>query len=274
MSGEGLVHEYYRKGLSFDISPAEVVGFLLQCVRNKKPCAVVRFGEGESRLLEAKLSDKFSMEEASRKLKRQTGLNFPALETLKIREMVLHALDEADVVGIRGDASFNPEHSKWMDRIEKIFERRVLDGRKAVLIAHCFVNYAISAALNDILRDQKNLSIVSCRNLKDFFEKEHNIENVAVYQIPSQYIKRKVDDDYEISLHNTPIWPDFYKGLLASIRVREPGEIFLVGAGLFGKELCIHVKNQGGIALDMGSTLDKMANKATRVGVPEILTAR
>ena len=33
-------------------------------------------------------------------------------------------------------------------------------------------------------------------------------------------------------------------------------------------------KNQGGIALDMGSTLDKMANKATRVGVPEILTAR
>jgi hypothetical protein len=77
MSGESLTYEYYLKGTSSDISPAEVVGFLLQCVRNKRPCAVVRFGEGESRLLEAKLSDKFSIEEASRKLKRQTGLNFP-----------------------------------------------------------------------------------------------------------------------------------------------------------------------------------------------------
>ena len=274
MSGDDLIYEYYLNGISSDISPAEVVGFLVQCVKNKKPCALVRFGEGEGRLLEAKLGDNLSIEVASRKLKRQTGLNFSPLETLKIKEMVLHALDKADVVGIRGDASFNPEHSMWMDRIEKIFERRVLDGRNAVLTAHCFVNYALSAALNDILHDQNYVSIISCRDLKDFFEKKYKIKNLAVYKIPSQYIKRKVDGDYEVSLHSTPIWPDFYEELLGSIKVREPGEIFLVGAGLFGKELCIRVKNQGGIALDMGSTLDKMANKATRDGVPEILTAR
>ena len=39
---------------------------------------------------------------------------------------------------------------------------------------------------------------------------------------------------------------------------------FLVGAGIFGKDLCIRIRELGGIALDMGSCLDLMAGKVTR----------
>jgi hypothetical protein len=61
-----------------------------------------------------------------------------------------------------------------------------------------------------------------------------------------------------------PIWPDFYRRLEEEIEVREQGEVFLVGAGLFGKSLCVRIRERGGIALDMGSTLDGIAGKVTR----------
>jgi hypothetical protein len=48
------------------------------------------------------------------------------------------------------------------------------------------------------------------------------------------------------------------------LAVRSRGEVFLVGAGLFAKHLCITIRDQGGIAIDIGSSLDAMAGKTTR----------
>lgn len=47
------------------------------------------------------------------------------------------------------------------------------------------------------------------------------------------------------------------------LEVRVPGEVLLVDAGLFGKALCVHMRDRDGIALEMGSVLDKPAGKAT-----------
>jgi hypothetical protein len=85
-----------------------------------------------------------------------------------------------------------------------------------------------------------------------------------VYQIPSQFIVRDVDSEYESALHGVPMWPTFYQELTSRIVVRQKGELFLVGAGLFGKYLCIHIKRHGGIAVDIGSQLDKLVGLSTR----------
>ena len=82
--------------------------------------------------------------------------------------------------------------------------------------------------------------------------------------MPSQYVMRTVDDEYERALHGIPIWPDVVDRIRDELEVRQRGEVFLVGAGLFGKELCIRVRERGGIALDLGSCLDGMADKVTR----------
>ncbi|TDA88015.1 hypothetical protein, partial [Halomonas marinisediminis] len=35
-----------------------------------------------------------------------------------------------------------------------------------------------------------------------------------------------------------------------------PGDVFLIGAGIWGKAYCEQVRAQGGVAIDMGSALD------------------
>jgi hypothetical protein len=249
---------------SVAVSRRHTVRLVSRAVDSRTPLAVVRFGEGEGRLLAADPGDDFSIRVAGRKLHKQTGLAFPPGEVLKVRALVTNALDQADIVGLRGSARFSDEHREWMDLINRIYAERVVGGRRPAYVAHCLLHHDVYDALPDLLGQERQLSVISCRDLGPKLKADYGIADPAVYQIPSQYVVRDVDDEYEARLHDVDIWPDFYRELRSGIEVRERGEIFLVGAGLFGKDLCIRVRDLGGIALDMGSTLDQMAGKVTR----------
>jgi hypothetical protein len=249
---------------SVDLPRKKVVRLVSTWIRERRPAAVVRFGEGEGRLLVAHASDPGSVKVAAKKLRRQTGLMLPPNEVLTVKSLVLHAFDEADVIGIRGSDSFNDEHKMWVERIEGLFDERLASGRKPAYVTHCLVNNQLRDALASLLDGQRQLSVISCRNLEGRIQAEYGVPDVRVFQIPSQYIMRNVDGDYEAALHDVPIWPHFYDRLRAEMTVRERGEVFLVGAGVFGKDLCIRVRELGGIALDLGSCLDGMARKVTR----------
>jgi hypothetical protein len=251
-------------GNSFSLSRRQTVRLVIECIAEQTPIAVVRFGEGEGRLLAADPTDEVSVRVAIRKLRRQTGLTFSEKEMLKVKALVMTALDEADVVGLGVNAKFADEHREWGDRIADIYEQRVALGRKPARLAHSMLNSDLYRELPTLLSEQEQVSIISCRDLASSLEANYGPTDVAVYQVPSQYVVRDVDGEYEAALHDVPIWPDFYRDLRARVVVRQPGEVFLVGAGLFGKELCIRVKELGGIALDMGSTLDAIVNKVTR----------
>ncbi len=247
-----------------NISKKRVPKLTMSWVREGVAAAAVRFGEGEGRLLVARREDPQSVQVAINKLRRQTGLILTPEEVFEVKALVMNALDEADLVGIRGSASFSDEHLLWVDRIERIFSERLAGGREAAHVSHCLFNNELRDALPTLLAGQQQISVISCRDVKHVMERDFGVPDVSVYQVPSQYIMRRVDDSYEAALHDVPIWPDFYRRLRADIRVRHPGEIFLVGAGVFGKDLCIRVKELGGIALDLGSCLDGLAGKVTR----------
>lgn len=252
------------------ISKTRVPKLVASWIRERRPAAVVRFGEGEGRLLVARRDDPVSMRVATNKLRRQTGLVLPPEDVLEIGAMVMNALDEADVVGIRGGESFSKEHKMWVARIGAVFAERVAGGRKPAYIAHCLFNNDLRDALPALLDGQERVSVISCRDLAPVLRRDYRVPDVNVYQVPSQYVMRGVDSPYEQRLHGMPIWPDFYRRLRSGLAVRHPGEVFLVGAGIFGKDLCIRVRELGGIALDLGSTLDGLVGKVTRgAGRPE-----
>lgn len=259
---------------SINLSRGQLVRAVQTWIANRTPVAVVRFGEGEGRLLAAEPADAESVAIAVRKLRRQTGLTFSTEATLAVKALVMHALDEADVLGIRQGQGFSDEHRAWMEQIADVYSERVAAGRTPAYIAHCMLADDLRAALPELLAGQRRISVVSCRDLRPLLARDHGIEDVAVYQIPSQYVMRDVDDAYEAALHDLPIWPDVHARLHAELTVRERGEIFLVGAGLFGKDLCVRIRERGGIALDMGSVLDHLAGKVTRGdGRPELRAA-
>jgi hypothetical protein len=253
-----------------NVSKKRVPKLVMSWVREGRAAAAVRFGEGEGRLLVAEPEDPRSMQVAINKLRRQTGLGLPPDDVVEIKALVMRAFDEADLVGIRGSDSFNEEHKLWVARIEQVFSERLAGGRKQAYVSHCLFNNDLRDALPTLLEGQRRISVVSCRDVRHVFEDDLGVPDVNVYQVPSQYVMRRVDDPYEAVLHDVPIWPDFYRRLRSDIRVRHPGEIFLIGAGILGKELCIRVKELGGIALDLGSCLDGLAGKVTRgPGRPE-----
>jgi len=252
--------ENFNKSMAREHIPSLVMDW----IRQKAPGAVVRFGEGEGRLLYARPDDDQSISVACKKLFRQTGIRFSSKEMFKVRSIILNAFDEADVVGIKGDASFKEEHKGWISKIESMFEERASVRRRPSIVTHCLVSVDLYNNLSSLLDGQQKISVISCRNLAPVIEERYGVKDICVYQIPSQYIVREVDDEYEAALHGVRIWPGFYSELRSSLKVREPGEIFLVGGGLFGKDLCIRIRELGGIALDLGSCLDKMAGKATR----------
>jgi hypothetical protein len=249
---------------SIELSRKQTIRMVKRWIADRTPVAVVRFGEGEGRLLAADPADPLSERVAIRKLRRQTGLNFSPEEMFKVKALVMNAFDEADVLGFRISPSFPDEHREWGERIAEIYADRVALGKKPAYLAHCLLNNDLYNALPTLLKEQRQLSVVSCRDIRSTLEVDYGATDVVVYQLPSQHAVRDVDGAYEAPLHDVPIWPNFYRELRASLTVRRRGEIYLVGAGLFGKELCIRIRELGGIALDMGSTLDGMARKATR----------
>lgn len=205
------------------------------------------------------------MYKAVHKLSKQTGLAFTPQQVLKVGGLIKRALGRSDVVGIDFSHNFTDEHKEWMRKIAAVHAGLAPSERRSgQLRTHSSVNQDLYARLPYLLgRTNRKLSVISCRDLKPWLA-AHGMYDIGVYQVPSQYVMRDVDDEYEARLHDVPIWPDFYAGLESELEVRDQGEVFLVGAGVFGKSLCLEIRERGGIALDMGSTLDGMAGKVTR----------
>lgn len=261
---EELVRQEGLQDGSAELSRKQVVRMTARWIRQRVPAAIVRFGEGEGRLLVADPGDPGSVKVAANKVRRQTGLRLSDDQVFQVKSLVMNAFDHADVVGIRGSANFNPEHQMWVERIEDLFQQRLDAGRDPAYVTHCLLNNTLRDSLGSLLEGQRQVSVISCRDLEPRLRADYGVEDVRVYQVPSQYVMRDVDDEYEAKLHGVPIWPEFYARLRDELAVRRRGEVFLVGAGLFGKDLCIRVKELGGIALDLGSCLDGMADKVTR----------
>lgn len=214
-------------------------------------------------MLIANPGDNESIKAAAHALERETALPFSPAAVLKIKALTTHAFDEADVLGIRYGQPILPEHGKWMDRLAALYVERVRAGRRPASLAHGLLSHDSLDMLPELLAGRR-VSVISCRDVKHILEGGWMVEDVTVYQVPSQHTVRDIDGDYEAAMYGARIWPDVHDRIRSELTVREGGEVFLVGAGVFGKDLCIHVRDLGGIAIDMGSAMDSIAGKLTR----------
>jgi hypothetical protein len=243
------MYPHDRRDNADQMSSLELARWLERRVASHTPTAVVRFGDGEARLLKADAANASSMRLANDQLQGETGRKFSQEEILDIRGALEHARDQADVLGTLPLTALQAE--------------RVAAGKPAAVLASSLLHHEILAELPRLVSGRQ-VSVISCRDVKPVIEDGWGLDDVAVYQIPSQYRTRDVDGAYEAALYDVSIWPDAHDRVRSELTVRERGEVFLVAAGLFGKDLCIDIRSQGGIALDMGSTLDHIAGKLTR----------
>jgi hypothetical protein len=261
------------------LSRAGFERWLRQRVESRAPAAVVRVGEGELRVLATRADDAKSLAEAGKLIAQQSGRRFSPEEILALRTALERAHDGADVIGALGSGTALPgswlaaRRATWKSQLATLQARRVASGRPAAALASDRLNHEILPELPKLLAG-RSVSVVSCRDVKPVLEDMWGVVDVAVYQVPSQGGMRHLDGAYEAAMHDVPIWPEAHDRLTAELSVRESGEVFLIGAGLFGKDLCVRIRRLGGIALDMGSVLDHIAGKMTRGDVQFLMELR
>lgn len=248
-----------------EISRKEVVRRVIRAAKERRAFSLIRLGEGEARLLAASASDEMSLDVARRKIRRQTGIKVPDSSVLEIRGLIVKAVNGSDIIGVLADAKFNDEHRAWAEIATRhVYEQLERSGNPAA-ICHCLVNGNLHESLPSFIGYYRKVTVIGCRNVEPVIKSMAPDIDCRMLPIPSQFVKRDlVDGDFERGLYDTPMWPDAYRGLVEDPLVREPGELFLIGAGLFGKSLCALVKEQGGMGLDLGSRIDFMVGKRTR----------
>lgn len=244
------------------ISQAELGAWIHERIERKAPTAIARFGDAEARLLCGELADRDSMAAVLDHLRRESGLSLSAGAAMEIKALLETAFDRADALGIEPRERAKGDHAYWMAKLADLHAEQIAAGRSPALLAHCMLGHQILDELPELLAGRR-VGIVSCRDLEPIVAGEWGAQAVT-YQLPSQYEARDIDGAFEAGMHEVPIWPDGISRVESELTVRARGEVFLIGAGVFGKHLGIRIRDEGGIALDMGSALDKMAGKITR----------
>lgn len=187
------------------LAKAAFAEWLATQIESGAPHAVVRFGDGERALLEARRDNAESMKAAIGKLANQTGTRLSSDAVLEIGETVWHAFDHADVLGILHRYEFVPERP---NPLTSLYAERVASGRSPVALTDCRVHRGLLDTLRELLTGRP-LSVISCRHVKPVLEGWGAVD-IVVYRIPSAFVQRDIDGEYEAALHSVPIWPDFY----------------------------------------------------------------
>ena len=89
--------------------------------------------------------------------------------------------------------------------------------------------------------------LISPIPLIDYFDEVLKIKAIQKSPPPERPLEKK--------LH----YPTIYNEIIEWIKKNAKNRLFLIGAGPLGKDYCYQVKNNGGIAVDLGSLFDKIA---------------
>jgi len=116
---------------------------------------------------------------------------------------------------------------------------------------------------SDFVASLKDLTVITCHpGIPKFFKENMGIGRVEFIPVPGEPSRAH--------LHGREVakgshFPDGLEKVKTCIRRRDwAGKVCLIGAGVLGKLYALEIKRLGGIAIDVGSLMDKWMGKKTR----------
>tara|TARA_Y100001956_G_C4128924_1_gene192248 strand:+ start:4934 stop:5815 length:882 start_codon:yes stop_codon:yes gene_type:complete len=233
-------------------------------IRSREPFSMVRFGDGEGRILAYPqlFNDNVLLSEVlayqfGRKvvpaLKAEFGKQWLASSVSCLSGFLHTALDSADVLGVPSHLHFRKPLSRQNihPRVANSRVLQVVDNLKKqeCQLFDLFIFKAMhkQGLLQPMLSGLDFLGVVSHTNNTDQLKQAFNLKQCHHIEIPGHQSFMKSD-----KLH----FPHEYKRVLTSISVPYRGAVYIVAGGYLGKLYCHEIKSQGGIALDIGSVFD------------------
>lgn len=242
------------------ISSSDLLQIIKDSLQDKQPLSVVRCGDGEGIVLNG-YNDVPAL---TMVYKRQLGAT-PTIEGHEeIRNGLITAYNNADIIGVPGEREGHNK-GKWLQVRRQLWEHTNVYGlipdydntdKFASIDFHS--HFLDNDYYSELLTGLDTLCYISCRDITEALKVKYNIKNVHAMIIAPE---TKFTSGYT----GLPHYPDQYNYIKRWVtKVPVQGNLCLFGAGVVGKVYGAWLKEQGGIAVDIGSVFDSWAGMATR----------
>lgn len=222
----------------------------------KKPFALTRLGDGEARVLNYSENNG----DANFSFKKHLGYIPQKSDAEAIKANLIDAFNKSDIIGVPSMKKRQQLANDYYWRsAEEIMNREALLSKMKVRcsidIHSEWLKYNI---YEELLKDQPEVYIVTCRDVASSLEKRYGIGKVHQYLIDAQ-------SHYEGKGFVSKHFPEQFYAVREWIMDKDiNNSICLVGAGFVGKMYVVWFKESGGRAIDIGHVFDKWYGMKTR----------
>lgn len=215
------------------------------------PVSLIRCGDGEKIVLDG--FDNYVNYNAI--LKRQLGFSPSIDEAQQIRNNLITAISQCDILGVPRHKNLEKMGNHWR-KVEETIDnmcKNVTKVRCSLDIHYDILEYdEYHRMLN-----RRPLAYIGCRDLVAGFMKRYMTSRVDWYEIAPEAKFTSYD--------GLPHYPDQFNKVEKWMgQIKPNGRILLVGAGVIGKIYCNWWRDRGGQAMDVGSVMDEWAGRVTR----------
>lgn len=238
---------------------------VIDALREGRPFSMVRIGDGEGNILGAFDPDFEKARHFSARgiLQMMFGTaDFAVSEIEAMRVGLAAAARHADVLGVsdpmriaglqglREKSEGSQDVRGGMGSYESILQTALLlrhnEGSSPAAVTNHVHRYMLPH-LPAVIGAAHAVTLIGPYDLRLEFAATFGRDDLRVHQIPNQ-------------ASNAPgqgakWYPEHYHTMLNDLEIA-PGALFMVAAGLLGKELCHRIKMGGGVAIDIGSAVD------------------
>lgn len=257
------------------MSVEELSDVIKSAIRERRSFALVRLGDGEGTFARISSQDEKRFNDLYTHCRRfwtsfLLGSDFDPSWTgyTALTDHLMPYVEQADVLGVAYWDWIDYEYSIAAERTIPCLlniNRYVLENVRHITLCNQDVHLQLhrTGKMNEIMRDVKSLTIISCLEGLDNRVKEmFGIQDVEQINIPSENYAPHLAGRTDV--HDRPHFPPVFWDLMHSLSRPHHGRVFLIAAGTFGKYYACVIKKHGGIALDMGSVVDGWMRLASR----------
>lgn len=228
----------------------ELFQHIINCLDTKEPQSILRCGDGESFVLNGK-NDPDNLKYV---INRQLGFLPSVTVMMEIRDRLIEAFENCDIIGIPVKNRFLEDPNSSWSKVKPILEKYVPNKTYSDIDFHS--HFLDRGYFKELFKKIDKLFYISCRDISKQLENRYRLKVNAFHIAPEM----KFSVDYKGKSHLEQI-PEVKKWI--SEQDCE-GELCLFGAGVIGKIYGNWFRDQGGIAVDVGSVMDSWGGFKTR----------
>ena len=220
------------------ITEQDLADKIIAAVKTKTPFAVARYGDGEYAVaVPCRLTDLC--------YQKHLGYIPDARSKKTISRLIRDSIHGLDVIGIT-----TLQTRFWGD--SRVYFEGLSEQPIVSLDFHTFFNE--NHITEQLIGAAEKVLYISGHTIN--FEKFKNLKDIIHIQIPLQHCKYP---------NQKPYWPDYFNRTMKYIASHDlTGYLCFIGAGFIGKPFMMAIKNQGGVAVDFGSNMDRLAGYVIR----------